>query len=160
MKNIYILIGLPGVGKTTWWMNYSNRENDYYLSTDDIIGSIATKYGFTYSECFKELYPFAEKVMNERLEEAASLQNVDVYIDRTNMSRKSRAKFIEFGKKHGFIIHAVEFKTPDEQEHKRRLNRPGKVIPDYVIENMKKSYEEPTLEEGFDGITYGINGVD
>ena len=42
----------------------------------------------------------------------------------------------------------------DEQKHLEILNsRPGKIIPQYVIEGMKKTYQEPTLEE-FDEIHF------
>jgi hypothetical protein len=33
-------------------------------------------------------------------------------------------------------------------------NRPGKNIPHHVIENMKKTFEEPSLDEGFISIAH------
>jgi gluconate kinase len=52
---------------------------------------------------------------------------------------------------------AVVFETPDRIELKRRLaNRPGKVIPEVVIEGMLASFEMPTKEEGFKEIWYAI----
>jgi gluconate kinase len=52
---------------------------------------------------------------------------------------------------------AVVFETPDRIELKRRLDsRPGKEIPDVVIEGMLASFEMPTAEEGFDEIWHAI----
>ena len=54
-----------------------------------------------------------------------------------------------------YQVVAVVFPTPDTKELVRRLNnRPGKTIPDEVIQNMIKSYEEPTEAEGFDKIIH------
>jgi len=40
--------------------------------------------------------------------------------------------------------------VPEPDELKRRLaSRPGKVIPDDVVQQMIDNWEEPTLEEGF-----------
>jgi predicted kinase len=45
---------------------------------------------------------------------------------------------------------AVVFETPSRLELKRRLaSRPGKEIPDAVIEGMLASFEMPSEEEGF-----------
>jgi tRNA uridine 5-carbamoylmethylation protein Kti12 len=45
---------------------------------------------------------------------------------------------------------AVVFPTPDHAELQRRLaSRPGKTIPEGVVEQMIAQYEEPTELEGF-----------
>ena len=48
---------------------------------------------------------------------------------------------------------AIVFPTPDDTELRRRLkSRPGKVIPQRVIYQMKEHWQDPTLEEGFSEI--------
>jgi hypothetical protein len=50
---------------------------------------------------------------------------------------------------------AVVFPAPSRIELKSRLaSRPGKEIPDVVIEGMLVSFETPTEEEGFNEIWY------
>jgi predicted kinase len=45
---------------------------------------------------------------------------------------------------------AIVFATPEEKELKRRLNnRPGKEIPDSVVQKMIDEFVMPTEEEGF-----------
>jgi predicted kinase len=52
-NNIFILVGPPSVGKSTWIKNYFNKNKPYIISRDDIVDNIAESYGFTYDELFK-----------------------------------------------------------------------------------------------------------
>ncbi|MEN6624388.1 MAG: ATP-binding protein [Smithella sp.] len=147
-----ILVGAPGCGKSTWLKAQEWVDDTCVASTDDIIDNIADEYGFTYNQAFKDLIGFAEKVMWEDLRVAAE-DGDRIYIDRTNMSRKSRKKFIDFLRPYGYRFDAVVFPNPDPVEWERRLNnRPGKTIPDNIIRNMVASFRMPTPEEGFDNI--------
>jgi predicted kinase len=146
------LIGAPAAGKSTWMRNQEWIDDTYVASTDDIIEEIAAGYGLTYNEAFKDVVGFAEKVMWRELERAAKDGDL-IYIDRTNMSVKSRKRFIDFLKPYGYRFNAVVFPNPDPVEWERRLNnRPGKTIPENIIRNMVSSFRMPTHEEGFDNI--------
>ena len=149
-----ILVGAPCSGKSTWVDNLPWIENTYVASTDSIIEDIAHEYGMTYDEGFKELVGFADKVMWNDLKMTAE-DGDPIIIDRTNMSRKSRRKFIDFLAKYGYTFNAVVFDVPeDRSEWNRRLNsRPGKTIPENVIQSMLASFQFPTHDEGFREIT-------
>jgi predicted kinase len=158
-KVCYILIGMPGVGKSTWLKSQDRSENSWVLSTDDVIETVAYRFGFTYNDAFKDLINFAEKVMWQNAHYAAAStpwhyqDSPMIYVDRTNLSVKSRKKFIDFFKPHGYTFKAVVFPTPDETEWRRRLNsREGKTIPEHILKSMKDSYQLPTLDEGFEEI--------
>ena len=47
-----------------------------------------------------------------------------------------------------------ELKTVIEMMLDRMANRPGKTIPDSVIESMMDSFVRPVLDEGFDTVRY------
>jgi tRNA uridine 5-carbamoylmethylation protein Kti12 len=47
---------------------------------------------------------------------------------------------------------AVVFKTPAPEQHAKMLDRPGKNIPDEIVQDMINRFEYPTAEEGFDRI--------
>lgn len=148
-----ILVGAPGCGKSTWIKEQEWVEDTCVASTDDIIDNISDEYGFTYNQAFKDLIGFAEKVMWEDLRVAAE-DGDPIIIDRTNMSRKSRKKFIDFLSKYGYKFEAVVFPNPDQDEWDRRLaNRPGKTIPANVIRSMMASFQMPKHDEGFVNIT-------
>jgi predicted kinase len=153
-KICYILIGVPASGKSTWWKEQDLLDNTWVLSTDDVIEAVATQFGFTYDEVFKELINFADKVMWQDAHYAAE-DSYTVYVDRTNLSAKARKKFIDFLKPYGYMFKAIVFPQPDETEWRRRLNsREGKTIPAHVLRSMQDSYEIPLMSEGFDEIIY------
>jgi hypothetical protein len=150
-KTCYILVGMPASGKSTWI-----RSNNYscVLSTDNVIEEVASQFGFTYNEVFKDLINFAEKVM--WLDACDAIQEYrTVYVDRTNLTAKSRKRFIDFFKQDGYTVEAIVFPMPDETEWRRRLDsRQGKTIPENVLNGMRNSYEMPLPSEGFDKITF------
>lgn len=158
-KKCVILVGVPGSGKSTWINNTEskrlaeNNESARAISTDRIIESIAHSWGFSYDQAFSDLIKFAEKVMWKDLTAHAELGST-LYIDRTNLSVKSRKKFIDFLEPYGYEFEAVVFETPDDEEWQRRLDRPGKTIPVHVLESMADNIEIPTMSEGFAKITY------
>lgn len=54
-KNIYILIGPPSVGKSTWIKEYFKPESPLYIiNNDDIREEIAEEIGWTYEDTFVE----------------------------------------------------------------------------------------------------------
>lgn len=152
MPKCTILVGVPGSGKSTWFEK-NKTATTAPVSTDNIIEFLGGLYGFTYNEIFSETIRFADMVMVKRMLWNAERGN-DLVIDRTNMSRKSRKQFIDKLSKYGYEFECVVFPTPEPEEWKRRLDRPGKIIPQEAIDRMLASYEEPLLEEGFTKITF------
>ena len=153
-KICQILVGAPGEGKSTWIKNQSLKDDTYIASTDRIIEEIAREYGMTYDEGFKELIGFAETVMWRHIDRAA-LFGHDIVIDRTNMSRKGRSKFINHLKNKGYTFDVFVFDIPeDSSEWNRRLaSRPGKTIPKTVVQSMLSNFQFPKHDEGFREIT-------
>lgn len=155
-KNIYILVGPPGSGKSTWIEN-EFPGNRYIVSTDNIIEAVARDEGKTYNEVFTTFIKEAEPMMFSDLELYVQGGYDPIIVDRTNMNIKARARFLErikqFGKKHDYKVHAVVFPKPEDEEYERRLNRPGKTIPEAVINGMLASFQMPTVEEGFTSVT-------
>ncbi len=152
MPKCTILVGVPASGKSTWLEDKDWRAK--IISTDDIIEELARVYGFTYDQAFSNLVKFAEQVMWSYIKTAA--ENGDpIYIDRTNMTARARKKFIDFLKPFGYEFECVVFPTPEPEEWMRRLDsRPGKTIPQEVLDRMVDSYEMPLMSEGFTKITY------
>jgi len=154
MPTVYMLVGVPGSGKSTWLTNNVRQNgNDavWSLSTDDYIEDIARQEGKTYNDVFKDHIKDATAHMYDELKIALG-EKADLYWDQTNLSVKSRkGKIAQVPKDYTKI--AVVFKIPDRDELMLRLNsRPGKTIPDHVMNSMIKNFEMPTQDEGFDGI--------
>lgn len=157
-RKIYILIGTPCAGKSTY-INTVLKDllyNPYIASTDNIIMSLHSDK--TYDEAFeleKNNFEKLESIMFYNIYNSIE-NNQDIVIDRTNMKRKSRKRFLQITKDKYEKI-AVVFKI-DETEFDKRNNdrflKEGKSIPKNVFHDMLKSYQEPSYEEGFNKILF------
>lgn len=158
----YVMIGLPAIGKSTF-INRIRDADTWIYSTDMFIDAVAEDNGLTYAEAFESNIKAATE-FNERKVETMMKLKKDIIWDQTNLGKAKRKKIIDRMKKAGYLLQAVYFTSPetDEEiaEHKRRLNsRPGKIIPNHVLANMKESLVPPTIDEGFDVIqTYNMYG--
>jgi predicted kinase len=154
MPKCYQLIGVPGSGKSTWVANQEWKDNCYYISTDKHVEAYAEAHGKTYSEVFNDYMPTAVENMVEEVIRARE-GGMDIIWDQTSTTIASRVKKFRMLPDYEHI--AVVFETPDRIELKRRLaSRPGKIIPEVVVEGMLASFEIPTEEEGFTQIWYAI----
>ena len=153
MKNLYILVGPPGSGKTTW-IEKQFYDGCFIVSTDNIIQDLAEADGKTYDEVFRTNIKAADTTMWKDFDSLVEGGYSPIVVDRTNMSVKSRAKFIDRLKGSDYKIHAVVFPKPEDTEHERRLNsRPGKTISKDIITAMLANFQMPTEDEGFETIT-------
>jgi len=148
MPKAYILIGLPGTGKSTWIKEQTWALGLTVVSTDPFIEDYARAQGKTYSDVFESYMPQAVELMVAQVVRARELGHSIIW-DQTSTTIASRKrKFNMLGDKYDMI--AVVFMTPEKDEWQRRLaSRPGKVIPDYVISDMQKNFEYPRYAEGF-----------
>lgn len=152
---LYMLVGVPGSGKSTWVDRQVQTMDKYYIaSTDRLIEIAAIQRGATYNDVFKENIGYAEKAMYTHVKDAI-MYGYDIIWDQTNISRKSRAKKLAVIPDHYEKI-AVFFPTPETGELDRRLSsRSGKTIPFHVINSMVDMLEQPMLQEGFDEVRVG-----
>jgi len=152
MPTVYIMIGLPGVGKSTWIDNHSKgKKNFAIVSTDDLISELGELYGMTYNEMYDDIsYSFAEKLMY-KIAKKMITDKKDIYWDQTNLTIKTRKRKLGLFTKDYKKVYVV-FGVPDD--HEKRLDRPGKIIPENVINSMKSKYQEPSINEGYDEILY------
>lgn len=151
---LYMLIGLPGSGKSTWIKN-CNINNCVVLSTDDYIERQAQRLGKTYDELFRISIAAADVNLAKDLNEAIDTGK-NIIWDQTNLSNSVRAKKL-YRIPNNYRKVAIVFRVPDDVLEQRLDNRPGKTIPEHVINNMKKSFEYPKLSEGFDEIMNSEN---
>lgn len=156
MPTLYVLVGVPGSGKSSWVANQMFDWNRTVVaSTDNYVEQVAKSQGKTYSEVFKSAMPTAIKHMTKTVNDAVK-NNYDIIWDQTSTSIESRVKKLRMVPDNYRKI-AVVFPTPDSEEHQRRLaNRPGKVIPKSVIDQMQASMVTPTTAEGFDEVRFAF----
>lgn len=144
---LYVLVGIPGSGKSTWVRNQDWSHRCAIISTDDYVEAYARSVGKSYSEVFEDFMPKAVKLMADAVVRARA-EGKNVIWDQTSTTISSRAK--KFSMLPDYYAIAVVFPNPESEELNRRLaSRPGKVIPQRVIMQMIDGFEYPTLDEGF-----------
>lgn len=148
MPKLFMLVGLPGSGKSTWIKNQNLTDDAFILSTDDFIEDVAAAKGKTYAEVFHEAIYDATAQLDEDLEYAMKLGK-DIIWDQTNMTIKGRRIKLDMVMGSYEKI-AVVFNKPDDlKERLARREAAGKIIPESVIESMEATYQPPTRFEGF-----------
>ena len=167
MPTCIVMVGLPATGKSTRVDEIIKMCPDAYIySTDAILERKAEHLGKTYDEVFEKHVKDAKTEADIWLDEAIK-HRLDIIWDQTNLGVGKRRKIIDRMKRAGYRVYCEcifhpEFTSnlDEKREWLRRLNdRPGKTIPDNVLDNMQESFVSPTLEEGFDRIDfYNMSG--
>ena len=154
MPKLYMLVGVPGSGKSTWIKNQDWALGLTIVSTDAFVEDYARAQGKTYSEVFTDYMPAAVNLMAEQVVFARE-HGHDIIWDQTSTTIASRAR--KFNMLPDYYAIAVVFATPEPAELVMRLDSrydSGKIIPDEVVQGMIDNWEQPTLEEGFEEIWY------
>lgn len=147
MSKVYVLVGVPGAGKSTWVENQLWAKDCVYVSSDKLIEEEAERQGLTYNDVFKDYINEAISLMLDQVL-AARDEGRDIIWDQTSVSVKSRKKKFQVLPDYEHI--AVVFETPDRVELEKRLaSRPGKSIPWEIVDSMISNFEMPSEEEGF-----------
>ena len=146
---LFLLIGVPGSGKSTWIKNQSL--DAVVVSTDDYVEQVAANSGLTYNDVFQDTIKEATSEMYKTAS-AAVLSQQNVIWDQTSTTIASRRKKIKMFPSTYHKV-AVFFHCPPAEILDTRLkSRPGKTIPDHVIKQMQENLQLPSLDEGFDEI--------
>lgn len=151
----FIMIGLPGSGKSTVAEYYAEKFNADILSTDNFIEYQADWFGLTYNEAFSQFYPDAEKAFKANIANALKDKSKNVIIDRTNLTLK-RVNFVKRFIEAGFqVIYVLVERSEDVLDKvNEERKKTGRHLSDEVRNRLKESYIPPTIEEGAHKIVY------
>lgn len=152
---VYMLIGPPGVGKSTYMKEMLIPNGEYTIvSTDDLFEEKGKKIGLSYNEAFSEFdFKEVEKEFFINLKVAIS-ERQDIIVDRTNMTVKGRRKVLHLLPKDYIkigIVFDFSNRAKLDAQLDKRLSETGKYISKKTVDRMIESYKEPTLNE-FDQI--------
>lgn len=161
-----VMVGLPATGKSTIVDGMYKDSDTWIYSTDMYIDAVAEENGITYNEAFESNIKAATEFNEKKLKTMISFGK-DIIWDQVNGGISKRRKIINRMKQAGYDVNCYCIVPPeaghldDLKTWKRRLaNRPGKVIPQEVLSNMYEKFVVPTIEEGFDSITfYNMHGA-
>jgi hypothetical protein len=173
-KKLYVLVGPPSIGKSTWIQSTFGSEKPYIISRDDIVDQVASSMGLTYDDMFsgspdiKEANDIINKKLKDKINNATN-QDRDIVVDMTNMSswaRKNALSAIQ-GKESEYEKIAVLFpfqgaediikKVAAKRAAKAKAAGGSKTIPDAAFDRMFANYEDVSTSEGFDKIIHQDN---
>ncbi len=146
MNKLYVMIGVPGSGKSTYVDKMLKLKPDLKIVSRDAIrfSMLAEndEYFSKENDVFKEFIYQIVKFLNE---------GYDVVADATHISFKSRAKLfnaLKIDKEKTEVI-GIVMRTPLVECIRRNENRKGTrtYVPISEIRSMSFSLEEPTLDE-------------
>jgi len=144
---LYVLVGVPASGKSTWVAHQEWADKCVYISTDMHVEKYASSEGKTYNDVFKDFMPTAVNLMSDDVVKARKAGR-DIIWDQTSTTVASRKK--KFNMLPNYYAIAVVFRTPERSELDVRLSgRAGKHIPKNVIDSMIAGWQYPTEAEGF-----------
>ena len=149
-NTLYITVGLPGSGKSTYVKNFIKDKDIEYLSSD----SLRAIYGKSEEDqsVTSIVFGHIKKTVDEFLKDGKN-----VLVDATSVNRKERSDYINTAKKYGAKVVAIVFKMDRQgliERNKKRGEQGGRVVPDWVIDKMLNKFAEPSYDEGIDVIIY------
>ncbi len=137
MNNLFVLMGLPGAGKSTFAKILLNIKSDIdYLSSDEL-----RKQFWKYKDNHKKIF----SIMHEKTLEY--LQNGrDVIYDSTNLERKYRVKLYQKTKESNmttrviivFIHNGLEKAIEQSKQRKKRID-----VNEQLIRDMYRTVQVP-----------------
>lgn len=137
---LYVLIGVPGSGKSTWAKKMCDECGAYWVSRD--------KIRFSYLKEDDDYFAYEEQVINDFV---AEIQNAiydrfpTIIADATHLTYKSRNQLLSQIYLQGYAVVYVYFNTSLETALERNAQRSGRArVPDSVIERMYNSLTVPT----------------
>jgi predicted kinase len=149
-NTLYITVGLPGSGKSTYAKNFIKDKDVEYLSSDElraIYGKDETDQSVT-----SIVFGHIKRKVDEFLKDGKN-----VLVDATSVNRKERSDYINTAKKYGAKVVAIVFKMERQgliERNKKRGEQGGREVPTFVIDKMLAKFEEPSYDEGIDVIIY------
>ena len=147
---LYLLMGCPGAGKSTWILNHTNPATD-----DVIISRDAIRFGMLGDS--EDYFSHEKQVFEEYVKQIkiALNEGKTVFADATHLTPGSRKKTLcgvgDILKFHD--VGVIWIKEDLETCLKRNEQRDGRaLVPREQVEKMYRSIVAPKWEEGFNKI--------
>lgn len=129
MRNLTVLIGIPGAGKTT-------------IAKSLFPGHVRVSF---------DALPNRTRNDEDKLIIRTCRKGLDIIVDSANVDRLKRMKYVRFAREFGYSVHALLIDTSLDAALARNEARERKV-PEGLVRAYCEKLEMPTLDEGFDNV--------
>ena len=148
----YMMIGVPGSGKSTYaknlikYINYIDKKRNIVCISRDEIRFSLLKEGDAYFSKENQVY----KIFIQKIKENLKAGN-DVIIDATHMTWGSRHKmFKNLADIKNLEIIGIWMRIPFSKCYENNNRREGLAkVPEDTLKNMIEHFEKPEIKEGF-----------
>lgn len=147
-KNLWLLVGIPGSGKSTWALEQLNalpNEHGHWISRDMIrFGLIKEDEEYFSKE--KEVFNLFVRAVQTDID---SDFITDIYVDATHINEASREKLLGRLKNLDKVnLNAIVFDISLETCLERNAQRTGRAcVPETAIRNMYKNLTDPAHDK-------------
>ena len=173
MKICFIMVGVSGSGKSTTIKQLSELMKNEGAKTIEVFSLDTCRLDFinaskagqwwsdndTDADLYRQAFDFANEhahdfglFVTETWNKMLKAANV-LFVDNTNLTRKSRARWIADAKAKGFLIYSVTMMTPLQTVIDRQASRTDKSVPASVVRDMYMRQQE-VLSSEVDGIFF------
>lgn len=153
-KKLFILVGPPAVGKSTWIDKNINKTNAYIISRDNIVDEVREEFGSIGKSEITEI----DRRLKQQIAGAKNSKK-DIVVDFPNTTIKQRNMVArdlqihedEFEK----IAIVFNFKGAEEiivKNAQKRKEEIGKNVSLYALKHFMSQFEDISKEEGFNKI--------
>lgn len=144
-KNLWLLVGIPGSGKSTWVREQLDSEYKHWISRD-VIRFGMVQEGEEYFSKEKQVFNLFVRAVQADID---SDFITDIYVDATHLNEASREKLLGRLKNLDKVnINAVLFNIPLEICLERNAQRTGRAcVPETAIRNMHKNLTDPAYDK-------------
>lgn len=167
MKTCFILVGVSGSGKSTvrdqlvMSLNALGHNDIDEFSLDDCRVEMFSLKNTDETLRGGALYAASFEYANNNKTEfndfvnsqwATALKSSVVIVDNTNLTRKSRARWIKEARAKGFEIVAIQVMAPLQVVIDRQKTRGDKAVPEHVVRDMYLRQQEVLAGDEADGV--------
>jgi tRNA uridine 5-carbamoylmethylation protein Kti12 len=171
MKKAFILVGASGSGKSTVRKCIEEHLNEgvdtfsldscrlffYFLTMESFPAEVAESlYASAFDFCNANQKEFDEYVTQRWTKILTESQHV--IVDNTNLTRKSRARWINDLKQRGFEVTIIQVETPLDVIIARQSTRGDKSVPEDVVRSQYMRLEEALIGSECDKLII-LNGT-
>lgn len=145
-KNLWVLCGIPGSGKSTWCAKAVKKPGAVRVSRDAIRFAMledGDEYFSHENDVFREFVRSINDKLNDK-------DVTDVFVDATHLNENSRSKLLHKVNLKNVSLNAINFIIDFDLACERNNLREGRaVVPSVVIRNMLQRYRPARKGETF-----------
>lgn len=155
MQNVYIMMGLPGSGKTTWAKEKAKETGAVIIGRDDIRHMLKHSHDYDKSKrSQKYVWDVSQYMIGLALQ-----RRFDVILDQLSLTKKQRQDTLKLVRDFASdacvtLVWCAEDKLNVDRRMDSDMAWGDREYYESLIKKLKDEVEEATYDEGFDHVVF------